>query len=100
MCLKPGSNRRRRAVVLARNSFCRNEIFRIQRSRLFDNGRGPVPEGFTDRVITYPHRTISEDAIRSVAEKHGFRCLEREEATSGMLRYNDEVYGVDLVFTR
>jgi putative methyltransferase (TIGR04325 family) len=90
----------RRAVILARNSFCRTEIFRVQRSRLFDNGRGPVPQGFTDRVITYPHRTINEDAVHAIAEKHGFKCLERQEASSGVLRHNDEVYGVDLLFTK
>lgn len=90
----------RRAVVLARNSFCKTEIFRVQQSRLFDNGRGPIPEGFADRVITYPHRTINEDAVHAIAEKHGFKCLERQEATSGVLRHNDEVYGVDLVFTK
>jgi putative methyltransferase (TIGR04325 family) len=90
----------RRAVVLARNSFCKNEIFRVQKSPLFDNGRGPLPNGFTNRVISYPHRTINEDAVRAIAEKHGFKCQEGQEASSGVLRHNDEVYGVDLVFTR
>jgi len=90
----------RHAVILARNSFCKNEIFRVQTSRLFDNGSGPIPNGFVDRAITYPHRTINEDSVRLIAERHGFKCQQRHEASSGVLRHNDEVYGVDLVFTR
>ncbi|MDR0314028.1 MAG: methyltransferase, TIGR04325 family [Treponema sp.] len=31
----------------------------IQKSRLSENGPGPMPEKYNDRVITYPHTTIS-----------------------------------------
>jgi putative methyltransferase (TIGR04325 family) len=42
------------AVILARNSFCNEKIYRSQTSRLFYNGAGPIPANFTDRDITLP----------------------------------------------
>lgn len=91
----------RRSVVLARNSFAAEDIYRVQRSRLFQNGSGSIPGGYTDCVVTYPHRTIREAAIIEMARKHGFRCVTRIAEDSGdALPYAGRVYGMQLVFLR
>lgn len=89
-----------RAVVLARNSFSDVELFRVQRSRLFENGAGPIPGGFADRVISYPHRTINENDVHAIATAHGFRPVASIVEHDGVLPYRRQVYGRQLVFLR
>ena len=48
------------AAILARNSFSDIELFRVQRSKLFDNGSGDIPDGYKNVSLSYPHRTIKE----------------------------------------
>jgi putative methyltransferase (TIGR04325 family) len=67
------------AVVLTRNSFCDEDIFRVQRSKLFDNGSGPIPKGYRNITISYPHRTINERVVRELAKDRGFRCVSSVE---------------------
>ena len=55
--------------VVARNWFPTLKSSACSDRGSSDNGRGPVPEGCTDRVITYPHRPINEDAVHVIAEK-------------------------------
>ncbi len=88
------------AVILARNSFCDVDLFRVQRSKLFDNGSGDIPDGYRNMDISYPHRTIKEAAVFEVAEKHGWRCVARIEDRSGVIPYRGMVYGQQLVFLR
>jgi putative methyltransferase (TIGR04325 family) len=98
--LAAGMKSARSAVVLARNSFCDTDLYRVQKSRLFDNGSGDVPPGFSDCWITYPHRTINEGAVMRMAADHGFSCAARMEETSGVYRYRGAVYGKQLVFLK
>jgi hypothetical protein len=93
------------AVVLAHNSFSKTKLFRLQTSRLFQNGAGAdrndnIPEGFTDRDLKYPHQTIDEAEVLGCATDHGFKLVARTEETSGVLPYRGIVYGRQLVFTR
>jgi putative methyltransferase (TIGR04325 family) len=88
------------AVILARNSFCDVDLFRVQRTRLFENGSGVVPAGYKNTKVSYPHRTLNEAKVREVGERHGFRCIARIEDRSGVLPYRDMVYGQQLIFTR
>lgn len=90
----------RSAVVLTRNSFCDEEIFRVQCSRLFNNGSGPIPEGYRDVEVRHPHRTINEHAVQELAKAQGFRCVSSLEEHSGVLPYQGKVYGRQLVFLR
>jgi putative methyltransferase (TIGR04325 family) len=85
------------AAVLTRNSFSETETFRVQRSHLFDNGMGPIPHGYQNIDISYPHRTIRESAVLDLARAMGFRCVSRLEETSGSLT---DSYGKQLVFLR
>lgn len=90
----------RRAVVLTRNSFCTTQLFRVQKSRMFENGGGPIPSGFKDQDVSYPHRTIRESDIQGMASARGFVCVARLEESSGVYRYQGKVYGRQLVFVK
>jgi putative methyltransferase (TIGR04325 family) len=91
----------RRSVVLARNSFAEQDIYRVQRSTLFQNGSGSIPAGYNNYVVTYPHRTIREAAVIEMARTHGFRCVTRiAEDSSDVLPYAGKVYSMQLVFLR
>jgi putative methyltransferase (TIGR04325 family) len=88
------------AVILARNSFCDVDLFRVQRSKLFNNGSGDVPDGYSNVTISYPHRTLKESTVHKIAESHGLRCIARTEDRSGVIPYRGLVYGQQLVFLR
>ena len=88
------------AAILARNSFCDVELFRVQRSKLFDNGSGDIPDGYKNVSLSYPHRTLKESTVREIAERHGLRCIARIEDRSGIIPYRGMVYGQQLVFLR
>lgn len=84
-------------AALVRNSFSDRELFHVQRSRLFDNGAGPLPSGFTDRVISYPHRSLVEPEVMQLARDCGLECIAKLEESSGAL-YGQ--HGRQLVFAR
>jgi hypothetical protein len=98
--LELGFRSARRAVVLVRNCFCDTKLYRIQKSWLFDNGSGPIPAGFTNMRISYPHQTLNEGEILALAERLGFRCTLRQDDDDGVLPWRGMVYGRKLVFTR
>jgi len=85
------------AAILTRNSFSETETFRVQQSPLFNNGVGPIPPGYQNVQISYPHRTIRESAALDIARDMGFRCVSRLEEVSGSLTGS---YGKQLVFLR
>jgi putative methyltransferase (TIGR04325 family) len=87
------------AVVLVRNTFCDEAQYHVQRSKLFENGYGPIPEGFRNTTVRYPHQTINEGSMHALADRHGFRCVARlEEAID--LQHPGQVYGKQLVFMK
>lgn len=83
--------------VLVRNSFSRSERFSVQRSRLFENGNGPIPPKFSDRTISYPHRTLIEDNIVQFSELHGFNMISGIEESNSAIR---GAYGRQIVLQR
>jgi len=95
--LEEGFRSAKRAAILTRNSFSETETFRVQRSFLFDNGMGPIPQGYQNVQISHPHRTIRESAVHDLARDAGFRCVARLEEASGSL---PDSYGKQLVFFR
>jgi putative methyltransferase (TIGR04325 family) len=88
------------AAILARNSFCDVDLIRVQRTRLFNNGVGAIPDGYSNIGISYPHRTLREATIMEMAESHQLKCVARIEDASGVLSYRGMVYGQQLVFMR
>lgn len=96
--LEKGFEGARKAVALARTCFCDREIFTVQKTRLHANGGGPLPD-LPDGPISYPHRTISEAKVRSMAARHGFRLASRQPCQNGV-PYGHEGYSADLVFLK
>jgi hypothetical protein len=70
--LRAGLSSAKRYAVLVRNNFSDVERFSVQRSRLFDNGSGPLPPAFENRVVRYPLRTIQERKVHETALDCGF----------------------------
>jgi putative methyltransferase (TIGR04325 family) len=92
----------REFVVLGRNSFCEAPLFRVQRTRLKDNGSGDVlPEGFdAEAEVAYPHQVVSLLRIVDLAARAGWRLKLQAESDGGVLPYRGLVFGRDLLFER
>ncbi|MBY3583803.1 hypothetical protein HJA77_21875 [Rhizobium bangladeshense] len=94
-------SRTTRCAYLARNSFSNRKLFTVQSSWLFDNGAGPVPDGFDNVEIRYPHQTISEASLTGIADEMGFDLAARFEGrNTGVTGTRADVYGADLLFKR
>lgn len=90
-----------RYAYLARNAFSDRKIYSVQLSRLFDNGAGPVPEGFKNIRVRYPKQTLSEANIREIAGEMGFSMAARvADQNTGVTGTKDDIYGADLLFKR
>lgn len=98
--LDQGLRSARFAALLARNSFSKTAIFRVQRSSLFENGRGAIPAGFKNVEISYPHQTIVEGRILEIADKAGFELISRIPKDDGIFPHRNLVYGAELAFLR
>lgn len=88
------------SVVLTRNSLSDRTIIRVQETRLFENGSGPVPTGFLDRSVSYPHRTVRESLVTKIAKRAGFRLEWQDDDPSGALPYFGMVYGKNMIFRK
>lgn len=86
-------------LAVVRNSFAGREVFTVQESPLHNNGGGLVPDGFPNATIAYPHRTISETLIRTIAASQGFKLVSRIADRPGVPD-GHEGYGADLVFLK
>ncbi len=95
--LAAGFDSAKQLVAVVHNSFSDVDLFHVQTSRLFANGMGPIPEGFSDQDISYPHRTLREDQIVALAVAKGFECISRISEIEGAI---DGSYGKQLVFQR
>ena len=95
--LQKGFTSAGRLVVLVRNSFSDADQFAAQVSPLFDNGGGPLPKGYENQMISYPHRTIMEPRVEALAKAEGFRLIARLDEYSGAL---GDSYGKQLIFER
>lgn len=90
-----------RFACLVRNAFANKVEYRVQKSMLFENGGGPVPHGFDNIEVRYPHRTLSEKKMIEIAKKNGFElALRIENQNSGVVSTAKGMYGADLLFKR
>ncbi len=97
--LEAGFASAKHAVVLTRNCFCERDGFRVQRTNLFRNGSGPIPPGFKDARVSYPHRTVKESEVHRIAARHDFECIARidEPIEFG---HGHQAYGAQIVFSK
>lgn len=73
--LERGMKSAKAFVILRRNHFADKIIFDIQRPWLWENGDGPVPEGFPNAPISYPRQTLVEADVTTLASRLGFTCI-------------------------
>lgn len=97
--LAKGLGRSKKYAVLVRNAFSDKRKFHVQKSRLFDNGTGPIPPGYQNLDVFYPHQTLVEKNVVAAAERAGFDLVSRQEDISGLIGV-EHMYGADLVFKR
>ncbi len=95
--LTEGFGSARHYAILVRNHFADVERFTVQRSRLFDNGSGPLPSGFKNLVLRYPRRTIQEKKVLGLAQDCGFALDQAHEDRRNEYKGG---YSRDLVFKR
>ncbi len=62
----------------------RREKF-LQKSRLADNGPGPLPAGITDREVTYPATRLARDDFFAVHARMGYRLVWQGRETNSYL---------------
>jgi putative methyltransferase (TIGR04325 family) len=84
-------------VILVRNNFADVEKFMVHRSRLYDNGSGPLPAGFENLVMRCPMRTVQESKIRDIALSFKFSPIV-EKRDTGLDHKGG--YSMRLVFER
>jgi putative methyltransferase (TIGR04325 family) len=90
----------RQAVVLKRNYFSERPIIRVHHSRLFENGAGPIPDGYQDVIASYPSATVQETRVHEIAARHGFVLFTRAPEFDGVTIPDEGAYGAQLVFLR
>jgi putative methyltransferase (TIGR04325 family) len=73
----------------------------IQKSRLSDNGPGPMPEKYKDKDIFYPHTTISYSSFNETIVEKGYGLEWFFEERSGSYQINNEkIIGRGLLYKR
>jgi putative methyltransferase (TIGR04325 family) len=95
--LREGFRSVKRYAVVVRNNFADVERFTIHRSRLFDNGSGPLPSGFENSVVRCPMRTIQEGKVHQVALDCGLALHQSRDDPEFTYKGG---YSKDLIFKR
>lgn len=73
----------------------------IQKSKLSDNGPGPMPEKYKDKDIFYPHTTISYSSFNEAIKEKGYVLEWSFEEHSGSYQINKEkIIGRGLLYKR
>lgn len=90
-------------VLFNRMMFNENnrDLITVQKSFLSSNGPGPLPQGYTDKVISYPHTTMAWDKFNSMLAKNSYELEWIFEETSGVLEISHEkIIGRGLLYTK
>ncbi|MDP3567663.1 methyltransferase, TIGR04325 family [Sediminibacterium sp.] len=96
--LKVGAN----SILFNRMMFNENDrdLITIQKSSLSNNGPGPMPKQFTDKIISYPHTTLSFNKFNSVVLKSYNLTWVFNEATGSYKIGNESIIGRGLFYTK
>jgi putative methyltransferase (TIGR04325 family) len=75
-----------------------NEFVTVQKSFLSSNGPGFFPEGYRDRIISYPHTTLSLKKFNSMISDNGYQVKWIFDEKSGSFKIrNERVVGKGLL---
>ncbi|HEX2921204.1 MAG TPA: methyltransferase, TIGR04325 family [Bacteroidales bacterium] len=77
----------------------KEEIITVQRSLLSQNSFERLPNGTIDRVIKYPHTTISESDFNAIIQEE-YKIKLRFEDQSGILKNNSDELGYGLLLQK
>lgn len=73
----------------------------IQKSFLSANGPGKLPSGYTDRIITYPHTTMSFHKFNSTITNNGYEIEWMFLEASGSYQIkNEKIIGKGLLYVK
>ena len=74
------------------------DIITVQKSNLSANGPGPLPEKYKDKILTYPHTTMSfENFNNKIVKNYNSKWVFEE--TSGSFNINNErIVGKGLLY--
>jgi len=89
----------KRACIFIRNNFSADAGIRVQRSRLFNNGAGKIPAGYSNQKIKYPCRSLLESDVLEIARIHQFDLAMRLIEPKSWPATRD-VYGMQLLFVK
>jgi len=96
--LKLGAN----ALIFNRMMFNENDndIITVQKSFLSENGPGPLPKSYTDKLISYPHTTLSfKKFSESVLQTYRLNWMFNE--TTGSYKIgNESIIGRGLFYSK
>lgn len=90
------------AVLFNRMMFNENDrdIITIQKSRLQDNGPGPMPLKYSDKLISYPHTTLSFNKFNSIVSRSYELKWSFNEATGNYKLGNEPIVGRGVFYIR
>jgi hypothetical protein len=73
----------------------------IQSSLLSDNGYGKLPKGYTDRITSYPHTTLSFKKFNAGIISHDYTSEWLFEEKSGSYQIkNERIIGKGILYLR
>jgi putative methyltransferase (TIGR04325 family) len=82
-------------------NFGERDFYTVQKSMLSSNGPGNLPEGYSDRTVSYPHMTMSFQRFNSIITAHGYNNEWIFEELSGSYLIKKEmIVGRGLLYTR
>lgn len=77
------------------------DLITIQKSFLSDNGPGPLPEGYKNKIISYPHITLSFEKFNSLITDSGYKAeWIFEELTGSYPIGNEKIIGRGLLYLK
>ena len=77
------------------------DLITVQKSFLSDNGPGPLPDGFKNKIISYPHITLSYEKFNSMVKNSGYypECVFEDLSGSHPIG-NEKIIGRGLLYLK
>jgi putative methyltransferase (TIGR04325 family) len=70
----------------------------VQKSFLSSNGPGKLPKGYSERIISYPHTTISYQKFNSMILKNNYKLDWIFEFSASYQIKNEKIVGKGLLY--
>lgn len=88
-------------ILFNRMMFNKNdrEFTTVQKSKLADNGKGKLPDGYIDKEISYPHTTLSFNKFNSFLSNKYSLTWEFDEPSGSYQIGNDPIIGCGMFYT-